>query len=208
MSWVSALKEWNTGKGTWCIPKKGTTEHGEVLAIIERKKRAASPASVPQKTKEELDEDKRVAEMRLYLAQRKIFSRLKDPIRAKLERVNETRVDDMTAMYEWKNKLNDLTEKWQKSASYKALEAAIDAMPYDGRSRAIDPMVLLNPTTPEWKKTAASKYGLLIVAHLKNKPAIAKDVGRRFNTKVGSDELGMKGSSKREFMESLYPPPK
>lgn len=45
MSWVSALKEWNTGKGTWCIPKKGTTEHGEVLAIIERKKRAASPAT-------------------------------------------------------------------------------------------------------------------------------------------------------------------
>lgn len=49
MSWVSALKEWNSGKETWCIPKKGTDAHAEVLAIIQRRKAQtqAPPAPPP-----------------------------------------------------------------------------------------------------------------------------------------------------------------
>lgn len=210
MSWVSALKEWNSGKGTWCIPKKGTQGHTEVMAIINSKKsvKPSASASPPTKTKEEIYEDKRVAEMRLYLARRKAFSRLKDPIRDKLERANVTRVEDAHIKYEWKEKLDNLVEKWKKSLSYKALEDARDARPDDGGSRYIDPKDLLNPTTPEWKKAAASKYGVLIVEHLKKKPVLAKDVGRRFNTKPGSDELGMINSAKRDSALSLYPKPK
>jgi hypothetical protein len=209
MSWLSGLKEWNAGKGTWCIPKKGTQGHVEVMAIINSKKsvKPSPSASPPVKTNDEIYEDKRVAEMRLYLARRKAFSRLKDPIRDKLERANVTRVEDAQIQDEWNEKFDNLVEKWKKSASYKAIQDTIDARP-DGSSRYIDPKDLLNPTTPEWKKAAASKYGVLIVEHLKKTPVLAKDVGRRFNTKPGSDELGMLNSTKRDLTLSMYPKPK
>lgn len=32
-SWITALKEWNEGKPAWCIPRKGTDLHKEVLAL-------------------------------------------------------------------------------------------------------------------------------------------------------------------------------
>lgn len=201
MSWVSGLKEWNAGKGTWCIPKKGTKEHAEVMEIIKRKKAPVPPAS---QTKEEKDEDARVAKMRLYLAQRKAFSRLKDPIRDKLEAANIKRLEDKDAMYDWKEELKSLVEKWHKSQSYKAIEAIVDARP-GTNSRYIDPKDLLNPTTDELKKAAASKYGKLIVAHLNKKPVIAEDVGERFNTKPGRDELGIKDASGRNTRRFYWP---
>jgi hypothetical protein len=34
MKWTDALKIWNQGKGTWCIPKKGTEDHAEVMKIV------------------------------------------------------------------------------------------------------------------------------------------------------------------------------
>jgi hypothetical protein len=33
MTWIEALRKWNSSKKTWCIPKKGTREYEEVLAI-------------------------------------------------------------------------------------------------------------------------------------------------------------------------------
>lgn len=33
MSYREALKKWNEGKGTWCMPKRGTKEHDEVKKI-------------------------------------------------------------------------------------------------------------------------------------------------------------------------------
>lgn len=34
MKWLDALKQWNAGTGApWTIPKKGTKEHDQVLAI-------------------------------------------------------------------------------------------------------------------------------------------------------------------------------
>ena len=33
-SWLTALREWNTKKGgKYTVPRKGTNEHGEVLAL-------------------------------------------------------------------------------------------------------------------------------------------------------------------------------
>jgi len=34
--WIEALKVWNKQRnvGMWCVPKKDTTEHSEVLAIM------------------------------------------------------------------------------------------------------------------------------------------------------------------------------
>lgn len=34
MKWTDALKIWNEGKGTWCVPKKGTDAHAEVMKIV------------------------------------------------------------------------------------------------------------------------------------------------------------------------------
>ena len=34
MKWTDALKIWNEGKGTWCVPKKGTDAHAEVMNIV------------------------------------------------------------------------------------------------------------------------------------------------------------------------------
>ncbi len=35
MKWIEALKKFNDGKGEWCVPKKGTREHKEVLSIMQ-----------------------------------------------------------------------------------------------------------------------------------------------------------------------------
>ena len=35
MKWSEALKKFNAGKGEWCVPKKGTQEHKEVLSIVQ-----------------------------------------------------------------------------------------------------------------------------------------------------------------------------
>ena len=34
ISWMEALKKFNAGKGEWCVPKKGTREHKEVISIM------------------------------------------------------------------------------------------------------------------------------------------------------------------------------
>jgi len=31
--WIKALKQWNTGKSMWCVPKKGTKEYDEILKL-------------------------------------------------------------------------------------------------------------------------------------------------------------------------------
>ena len=35
MKWMEALKKFNAGKGEWCVPKKGTLEHAEVISIMQ-----------------------------------------------------------------------------------------------------------------------------------------------------------------------------
>ena len=35
MKWIEALKKFNARKGEWCVPKKGTREHKEVLSIMQ-----------------------------------------------------------------------------------------------------------------------------------------------------------------------------
>ena len=37
-NWITALREWNSGKDTWCIPRRNTTEYDEVKAIMEKNK--------------------------------------------------------------------------------------------------------------------------------------------------------------------------
>ncbi len=35
MKWIDVLKKFNTGKGEWCIPRKGSRENKEVLSIMQ-----------------------------------------------------------------------------------------------------------------------------------------------------------------------------
>ncbi len=35
MKWIEDLKKFNAGKGEWCVPRKGTREHKEVLSIMQ-----------------------------------------------------------------------------------------------------------------------------------------------------------------------------
>ena len=46
MKWVEALKIWNQKKGgPWCVPRKGSEEHAEVMKIVRGEKLRASEAS-------------------------------------------------------------------------------------------------------------------------------------------------------------------
>lgn len=37
MNWISALKEYNKGHGSWCIPRKGTAEYNKVRELMKPK---------------------------------------------------------------------------------------------------------------------------------------------------------------------------
>jgi hypothetical protein len=41
MRWIDALKEWNGKSGTWCIPRKGSPQHKEIRAIMDKGKEKA-----------------------------------------------------------------------------------------------------------------------------------------------------------------------
>jgi len=41
MTWIAAVKQWNEGKAKWSMPRKGTPEHAEVMAIMEKHKGAS-----------------------------------------------------------------------------------------------------------------------------------------------------------------------
>jgi hypothetical protein len=47
--WISALKEYNEKKGMWCMPKKGTAEHAEVMKIMDKMKGSKTEKPVAEK---------------------------------------------------------------------------------------------------------------------------------------------------------------
>ena len=32
--WIIALKKWNAGKNKWCVPRKGSSGHREVMNLV------------------------------------------------------------------------------------------------------------------------------------------------------------------------------
>ncbi len=64
MKWIESLKKFNVGKGEWCIPRKGSREHKEVLSIMQgatlytntRSEKARREKGLKQ-TKSHLDRD-------------------------------------------------------------------------------------------------------------------------------------------------------
>ena len=52
MRWIDAVRKWNDehNKGLWCMPRKGTKEHAQVMAILNAGKlKAAEPAAAAPK---------------------------------------------------------------------------------------------------------------------------------------------------------------
>lgn len=47
-AWITALKKFNEGKGTWCLPKKGTKEYDEVRALMVSKPSKEAPKEAPK----------------------------------------------------------------------------------------------------------------------------------------------------------------
>jgi hypothetical protein len=81
LSWVAALKKYNEGKGKWCVPRKGTPEHAEVMALMGKPAaggagRSPSPSPEPPKRRphpvigRELSESQKVA-ARKFIAEMK-----------------------------------------------------------------------------------------------------------------------------------------
>lgn len=64
--WIIALKKWNTGKQTWCLPKKGTDAYNEVMALMPGKnlkesaepEKAAPPMKIPMERQRKPMSDK------------------------------------------------------------------------------------------------------------------------------------------------------
>ena len=47
--WIIALKKWNTGKETWCLPRKGSKAYDEVRELMPKKlKESAPPEKAPE----------------------------------------------------------------------------------------------------------------------------------------------------------------
>ena len=55
--WVSALKKWNEGKSKWCVPRKGSASHKEVMNIMAGKSKViklkTKPKSISKKSYKE-----------------------------------------------------------------------------------------------------------------------------------------------------------
>jgi len=104
MRWVDALKEWNKDKQTWCIPRKGTKEYNEVMAIrgITEKKKSKVVA-IKELTEEE---KKRVEELRKIISEyERSISDMEDNI-AKYDMVElEKEVDSTTKVGKEKEEL-------------------------------------------------------------------------------------------------------
>ena len=64
-AWLDALKKWNSGKDMWCMPKRGTPEHAEVVALMEKKKpKTAAPKEVGA-SRAEIDSLKAILKSRM-----------------------------------------------------------------------------------------------------------------------------------------------
>lgn len=57
--WIEALKEFNEGKGMWCIPKRGSAELDVVRKIVERMKSPKTESPKPEKEEPEMEPKKR-----------------------------------------------------------------------------------------------------------------------------------------------------
>jgi hypothetical protein len=60
MKWIEALKQWNSQKDMWCIPRKGTKEYDEVKAIMTSDKPKEQPKEVKKQTEKEMKEMERM----------------------------------------------------------------------------------------------------------------------------------------------------
>ncbi len=60
--WIKALKKYNQGKSSWCIPKKGTTEYKKVMQTVKLPKAMKRAGKDKPDSKSKLEDAMRRAE--------------------------------------------------------------------------------------------------------------------------------------------------
>ena len=53
MKWTEALKQWNSGKDKWCIPRRGTPGHAQVMKLMGKASKAPKAPKAPKLTMDE-----------------------------------------------------------------------------------------------------------------------------------------------------------
>lgn len=179
MSWVSALKEWNSGKGTWCIPKKGTTEHGEVLAIIERT-RGSTPAPSQQPRRSNRVMVRTASATTTAQPARPAPAQPTPPTttpraeprqRPSKATINMSQSEQSRDMY---NSTQKLEKDWRKSSEYASLYRARKTSQFELSPEGLKPILekLKNDPDPLWRAARVSKVGKAIIALDRKYPGV------------------------------------
>jgi hypothetical protein len=67
-TWIEALREFNSSRESWCVPKKGTPEHAEVMGLMgspaKDSKKMAPKVRAPKATAEATEAPKKQRKVR------------------------------------------------------------------------------------------------------------------------------------------------
>ena len=105
-AWISALKLYNLKKGMWCLPKKGTKEHAEVMKIVAKMKSENPKSESERMSKEDVDVGKRIE---LKTDKKKVMEPITKQKEKKVRKQKEKKV--LPTIYE-------VIEKYNKRKSY------------------------------------------------------------------------------------------
>ena len=70
-AWLTALKEWNSGRDMWCMPKKGTAEYNQVRALMPEKAQKASKPAPKEDAEGRAEADRKYEQVKEYFAKLK-----------------------------------------------------------------------------------------------------------------------------------------
>jgi hypothetical protein len=82
---MDALKEYNKRKGMWCVPRKGTPEHAEVIALMRSMKAAQQPLPESPPPEEQIITTAQMSASKA-LARKVRLRKLRDLLKAALEK--------------------------------------------------------------------------------------------------------------------------
>jgi hypothetical protein len=109
MKWIDALKQYNAGK-SWCVPRKGTPEHAEVMKIVNRTK----PAEVEKRNVER--REKSLEQLKSLDTRKKIEEERKNrPSEYKLKKKQLEKEYDVINAFSLKDTKKQRDEKTKKA---------------------------------------------------------------------------------------------
>jgi hypothetical protein len=121
MNWVQALKEWNTGKDKWCVPRKGTPEYDEVRELM-------SSGQKTESGREQFLRSERDKAAQLYYRYEDSKTATGKKIRDKAANLVERYDKELNSLVSTKPRLPERMTKKEKRASDKALKSFAESM--------------------------------------------------------------------------------